>query len=1511
MDGQTSTSSSHQSLRRPRAGLPTEGGDASAAESAELHLPLRRGAPLGDHLRRVAVLRAEIALLRAEDHRLAQQREVLRQREQLQQRSSALDAAVQKARERLEVGAEPSPARRRGSVLAWMHAHQDSYSDCGISSDGDSGSRGGSLVSSGNSDRGGSGSGGGSRSGPEPATVSTRFVQSSDSRPPPIFVQSVDSPSIPPDAELPSAQQSPAAHLPSPRCLPTPQSTSPSARLSNLDRRTRALSETHPSSSKTKLKEGLREGQSETHPSWLVAELKEGRRRLQAVRTDRPAAPPPPAVLAPAASHLRGLAPAVAVAAPAAAAAAAAAAAMAAVAAVGAVAAEASPPLTQSLDYPILIQSLDSPSLVQDLDSPSLVQDLDSPSLVQDLDSPSLTACAASTAKAVVAAGALEAPPEEATASALEVPASASSIVKYRQVSASASEAPASASEAPAALTEEAAARRLQGAWRRMLDRTISDERHNLAEAAEPVAEAVYGELRSSFAFAQAAVQTWAVVEAAADESDESTQGGAQGAVTADAGKAIAADGAAAKAATDAIDTALGLRASLEQQLTQPPTPTPPAPPPPTPTPTPTPQVPLRPPPLPRMVEAHLETLFTRLEAERKAAAVQVAQRRVLELELQRTRDAAHIGAQVAAVVRAAAEALEDVAIARARLAVATAAFASDYAGGTLAPCIALAHLTKLSATAAAAATHRAGRCLTLARERVVALTIAAAEKVAAAVAAAAARCVRIPRASCTALTALATAANSASVATLDHAIALIKGGCGGAMLACEAFGQCMGMGGVCKARAVLSAADWSVACAKGGCSLIRGGCEGMGGALVALATGIGGCARATGDGFASLPAAAARAAVATAEHALALMRACSSDGLAGLALGIANATLALATHAAELARVGGEGCAAMAISVASAASALTQSIVSALQAGAAGVVACVGSLLEAAGRAAMAVAHVAVQLGTSPCNGLAALGAACGSVLGSLGASAAACAAGLATQMSLLITACGHTLDSLVGVITHVVSGSAGALVHAAVKAAAATSAYAVALATATAAGVAGIASVAALAAAASMAAAEYASAAIAHGGAALVKRCGATVTHLFEAVQSGCTRLAEMVRVVAQATIKGATMAVGGIAMAALAVGAGAVFLVMAGGKGIASIAVAGGTWLTQLAVQLGQSLAQGSMALSELAAKLACATGDGLQLAGDGVCTLARACANAAVFIGRHTLIGLKYMAMGVLAVPAAIVFGIAQAAIFLGKQALAACAATGRGLAALAKIAARGAIASGEAAMQACQATGHILAALAREAASAAAAVGRHVLLLVEMGGKGLVAVASSLATAARIMGEYALLAVQMLGKGAWLAVKYTGLAMGAVIGSIALGLYTGVELLVTSVWKLLQLGGHGALYAAQAIAHAAVTVAQFTAQFTWSLVKAAGTGIVVVVGGVAFGLLELVKGIVAAAVTLGRCMKGYLVTPCVRGLKNCLSALEDGVEEAEEGSPRAVRRAARLAARRRLEDEDGI
>ena len=178
MDGQTSTSSSHQSLRRPRAGLPTEGGDASAglpteggdasaAESAELHLPLRRGAPLGDHLRRVAVLRAEIALLRAEDHRLAQQREVLRQREQLQQRSSALDAAVQKARERLEVGAEPSPARRRGSVLAWMHAHQDSYSDCGISSDGDSGSRGGSLVSSGNSDRGGSGSGGGSRSGPQ------------------------------------------------------------------------------------------------------------------------------------------------------------------------------------------------------------------------------------------------------------------------------------------------------------------------------------------------------------------------------------------------------------------------------------------------------------------------------------------------------------------------------------------------------------------------------------------------------------------------------------------------------------------------------------------------------------------------------------------------------------------------------------------------------------------------------------------------------------------------------------------------------------------------------------------------------------------------------------------------------------------------------------------------------------------------------------------------------------------------------------------------------------------------------------------------------------------------------------------------------------------------------------------------------------------------------------------------------------------------------------------------
>ena len=1488
MDGQTSTSSSHQSLRRPRAGLPTEGGDASAAESAELHLPLRRGAPLGDHLRRVAVLRAEIALLRAEDHRLAQQREVLRQREQLQQRSSALDAAVQKARERLEVGAEPSPARRRGSVLAWMHAHQDSYSDCGISSDGDSGSRGGSLVSSGNSDRGGSGSGGGSRSGPEPATVSTRFVQSSDSRPPPIFVQSVDSPSIPPDAELPSAQQSPAAHLPSPRCLPTPQSTSPSARLSNLDRRTRALSETHPSSSKTKLKEGLREGQSETHPSWLVAELKEGRRRLQAVRTDRPAAPPPPAGLAPAARPLRGLAPAVAVAAPAAAAAAAAAAAMAAVAAVGAVAAEASPPLTQSLDYPILIQSLDSPSLVQDLDSPSL------------------TACAASTAKAVVAAGALEAPPEEATASALEVPASASSIVKYRQVSASASEAPASASEAPAALTEEAAARRLQGAWRRMLDRTISDERHNLAEAAEPVAEAVYGELRSSFAFAQAAVQSWAVVEAAADESDESTQGGAQGAVTADAGKAIAADGAAAKAATDAIDTALGLRASLEQQLTQPPTPTPPAPPPPPPTPTPTSQVPLRPPPLPPMVEAHLETLFTRLEAERKAAAVQVAQRRVLELELQRTRDAAHIGAQVAAVVRAAAEALEDVAIARARLAVATAAFASDYAGGTLAPCIALAHLTKLSVTAAAAATHRAGRCLTLARERVVALTIAAAEKVAAAVAAAAARCVWIPRASCTALTALATAANSASVATLDHAIALIKGGCGGAMLACEAFGQCMGMGGVCKARAVLSAADWSVACAKGGCSLIRGGCEGMGGALVALATGIGGCARATGDGFASLPATAARAAVATAEHALALMRACSSDGLAGLALGIANATLALATHAAELARVGGEGCAAMAISVASAASALTQSIVSALQAGAAGVVACVGSLLEAAGRAAMAVAHVAVQLGTSPCNGLA-----CGSVLGSLGASAAACAAGLATQMSLLITACGHTLDSLVGVITHVVSGSAGALVHAAVKAAAATSAYAVALATATAAGVAGIASVAALAAAASMAAAEYASAAIAHGGAALVKRCGATVTHLFEAVQSGCTRLAEMVRVVAQATIKGATMAVGGIAMAALAVGAGAVFLVMAGGKGIASIAVAGGTWLTQLAVQLGQSLAQGSMALSELAAKLACATGDGLQLAGDGVCTLARACANAAVFIGRHTLIGLKYMAMGVLAVPAAIVFGIAQAAIFLGKQALAACAATGRGLAALAKIAARGAIASGEAAMQACQATGHILAALAREAASAAAAVGRHVLLLVEMGGKGLVAVASSLATAARIMGEYALLAVQMLGKGAWLAVKYTGLAMGAVIGSIALGLYTGVELLVTSVWKLLQLGGHGALYAAQAIAHAAVTVAQFTAQFTWSLVKAAGTGIVVVVGGVAFGLLELVKGIVAAAVTLGRCMKGYLVTPCVRGLKNCLSALEDGVEEAEEGSPRAVRRAARLAARRRLEDEDGI
>jgi hypothetical protein len=482
---------------------------------------------------------------------------------------------------------------------------------------------------------------------------------------------------------------------------------------------------------------------------------------------------------------------------------------------------------------------------------------------------------------------------------------------------------------------------------------------------------------------------------------------------------------------------------------------------------------------------------------------------------------------------------------------------------------------------------------------------------------------------------------------------------------------------------------------------------------------------------------------------------------------------------------------------------------------------------------------------------------------------------------------------------------------VHAAVKAAAATSAYAVALASATAAGVAGVASVAALAAAAAMAAAEYASAAIAHGGAALVERCGATLTHLLEAVQSGCTRLAEMARVVAQVTIKGVTMAVGGIAMAALAVGAGAVFLVMAGGKGIASVAVAGGTWMTQLAVQLGQSLAYGGMALAELASKLARATGDGLHLAGDGVCSLARACANAAVFIGRHTLIGLKYIAMGVLAVPAAIVFGIAQAAIFLGKQALAACVATGHGVAALAKIAARGAIASGEAAMHACQATGHALAALARAAASASATVGRQVLLLLEMGGKGLVAVASGLATAARILGEYALLAVQMLGKGAWLAVKYTGLAIGAVIGSIAFGLYTGVELLVTGVWKLLQLGGQGALYAAQAIAHAAVAVAQFT----WSLVKAAGTGIVVVVGGVAFGLLELAKGIVAAAVTLvlalGRCMKGYLVTPCVRGLKNCLSALEDGGEEAEDGSPRALRRAARLAARRRLDDEDGI
>lgn len=1430
--------------------------EASAVESAGLHLP-RRGAPLGDHLRRVAVLRAEIALLRAEDHRLAQQREVLRQREQLQQRSSASDAAVQKARERLEAGAEPSPARRRGSVHAWMHAHQGSYSECGNSSDGgDSGSHGGSLGSCRNSDHGGSGSGGGSRSGPEPASVSTRFVLS------------LDSPSIQPD------DRSPAAHLPSPRFLPTPQSSSPSGRLSILDRRTRALSETHPSS--------------------LLAELKEGRRRLRAVRTERPAAPPTPAVLAPA-RHQRGLAPAVAVAAPAAGAAAVAA------AEAEAAAAEASPSLIQSLDLPPLIQSLDSPSLVQDLDSREVV-----PLFIHDLVAPPPTACAASTAKASASAGTLE-----AAALALE--------------------APALALEAPAALAEEAAARCLQRAGRRMLYRTISDERHNLAEAAEPVAEAAYGELLSSFDFAQAAVQSWADVEAAADESIESAQGGAQGTGTADEGKAMAADGAAAKAATDAIDTALGLRDSLEltrpdetsMELTRPlalglrdslelqltPTPTPM----PMPTPTPTSQVLLRPPPLPRMVEAHLETLFTRLDAERKAAAVQVAQRRVLELELQRTRDAAHIGTQVAAAVQAAADALEELAIARARLAVATAAFASDYAGGTLAPCIALAHLTHLSATAAAAATHRAGWCLTLARERVVALTIAAAEKVAAAVAAAAARCVRIPRASCTTLTALAMAAMSASVATLEHAIALIKGGCGGAMLACEACGRCMGLGCICEAtaHAALSAADWSVACAKAGCSLARGGCEGVGGALVALATGVGGCVRATGDGVASLAAAAARAAVATAEHALALVRACSSDGLTGLALGIANATLALATYAAELARSGGEGCSAMAIRVASAASALTQSIVSALQAGAAGLVACVGSLLEAAGRAAMAVAHVAVQLGTSPCNGLAALGAACGGVLGSLGATAAACAAGLASQMSLLITACGHTLDSLVGAITHAVSGSAGALVHAAVKAATATSAYAVALASATAAGVASVASVAALAAAAAMAAAEYASAAIAHGGAALVEWCGATLTYLLEAVQSGCTRLAEMARVVAQVTIKGATMAVGGIAMAALAVGAGAVFLVMAGGKGIASVAVAGGTWMTQLAVQLGQSLAHGGMALAELASKLARATGDGLHLAGDGVCSLARACANAAVFIGRHTLIGLKYIAMGVLAVPAAIVLGIAQAAIFLGKQALAACVATGHGLAALAKIAARGTIASGEAAMHACQATGHALAALARAAASASATVGRQVLLLLEMGGKGLVAVASGLATAARILGEYALLAVRMLGKGAWLAVKYTGLAIGAVIGSIAFGLYTGVELLVTGVWKLLQLGGHGALYAAQAIAHAAVAVAQFT----WSLVKAAGTGIVVVVGGVAFGLLELVKGIVAAAVTLvlalGRCMKGYLVTPCVRGLKNCLSALEEGGEEAEEGSPRAVRRAARLAARRRLDDEDGI
>ena len=49
------------------------------ADAAGSRLLAKRGAPLGEEMRLAAVLRAEIALLRAEDHRLGQQRERFRQ----------------------------------------------------------------------------------------------------------------------------------------------------------------------------------------------------------------------------------------------------------------------------------------------------------------------------------------------------------------------------------------------------------------------------------------------------------------------------------------------------------------------------------------------------------------------------------------------------------------------------------------------------------------------------------------------------------------------------------------------------------------------------------------------------------------------------------------------------------------------------------------------------------------------------------------------------------------------------------------------------------------------------------------------------------------------------------------------------------------------------------------------------------------------------------------------------------------------------------------------------------------------------------------------------------------------------------------------------------------------------------------------------------------------------------------------------------------------------------------